>query len=89
MEIKTKYYISHWTLWPMCDENKPGGVYVLSESPNNKEGVIYFEADSIKEIIKELPGMGIDIADVSVCTVQSLADWMSEKGISKHDPSTI
>lgn len=83
MEIKTKYCISRWSSWSMCEWPKcDDGKYVLSESPNNKDESIYFEANSIDEIVSELPYLGISIDDVSVCTVRALSDWMKEREFS-------
>lgn len=85
MEIKTKYYISHWESWPMCDKAGNGGKYVLSSS-NEKDEVIFFEADSIEAIINELPNLSIDVKDVSVCSVQSLTDWIEERRNYRMNP---
>ena len=79
---KFRYQVSQWKSWPIdgkiaeSDKHK----FVLSECPWVKDEAIFFEADSVEEIIRELPGMGIDIDSVFISV--PLSEWATLKGVT-------
>ena len=79
---KFKYQISHWTSWPICGNaaESEKGKFVLENCPWVNDEAIFFEADSVEEIIRELPGMGIDIDSVFISV--PLSEWATLKGVT-------
>ena len=79
---KFRYQVSQWKSWPIdgkiaeSDKHK----FVLEECPWVKDETIFFEADSVEEIIRELPGLGIDIDSVLISV--PLSEWATLKGVT-------
>ena len=73
--MKTKYQIRHWSTWPMKGEPSPSeGMYYLTQSPKG-EVFSMRETSSIEEIVNELPNLGIDEKDVTICLALSVDEW--------------